>query len=204
MSILAWNCRGLANPRAIHFLCDVITRIRPSFVFLSETKVNKNSVVKVCKRLGFAGCHSVDSQVKGGGLALLWKNECDIVVKDSCLNYIDFEVNIEQIGRWRYTGYYGCPKRDRREESWSILRELYRRSTLPWCIIGDFNDLMATEEKQGRVVHPRRLLQGFTDVVNDCQLLDLGFNGNMFTWERSRGNEGWIQERLDRGLANRQ
>lgn len=63
---------------------------------------------------------------------------------------------------------------------------------------------MAADEKQGRVVHPQRLLQGFTDAVNDCQLMDLGFHGNMFTWERSRGNEGWIQERLDRGLANKQ
>lgn len=34
--------------------------------------------------------------------------------------------------------------------------------------------------------------------------MDLGFTGIIFTWERSRGSERWIQERLDRGLANRQ
>lgn len=97
MSLLAWNCRGLANPRAVRFLRDMVTQIRPSFIFLSETKVKKNTVLKVCKKLGFVGCYNVDSQGKGGGLALMWKNECDIVVKDSCYHFINFEVNIEHI-----------------------------------------------------------------------------------------------------------
>ena len=30
----------------------------------------------------------------------------------------------------------------------------------------------------------------------------MGFVGNEFTWERSRGQYNWIQECLDRGLAN--
>lgn len=42
----------------------------------------------------------------------------------------------------------------------------------------------------------------FTDAVNDCQLMDLGFNGNKFTWEKSRGSDRWVRERLDRGFAN--
>lgn len=59
---------------------------------------------------------------------------------------------------------------------------------LPCCIIGDFNDIMVAGEKKGGCMQPRRLIEGFTVAVNDCQLLDLGFKGNMFTWERSRGS----------------
>lgn len=33
--------------------------------------------------------------------------------------------------------------------------------------------------------------------------MDLGFQGEFFTWEKSRGTERWIQERLDMGLANK-
>ncbi|XP_074373836.1 uncharacterized protein LOC141714203 [Apium graveolens] len=32
--------------------------------------------------------------------------------------------------------------------------------------------------------------------------MDLGFEREMFTWERCRGTDAWVQERLDRGLAN--
>lgn len=106
------------------------------------------------------------------------------------------------MGRCRYTGFYGCPERERRRESWGLIRELASRSNLPWCIIGDFNDMMFAHEKVGRRRHPRFLLEGFSETVNECGLRDLGFVGNQFTWERSRGSAAWVQERLDRGLSN--
>lgn len=45
-------------------------------------------------------------------------------------------------------------------------------------------------------------MEGFSEAILDCGLHDLGFPGDIFTWERSRGKNGWIQERLDRGMAN--
>ncbi|XP_074336841.1 uncharacterized protein LOC141674013 [Apium graveolens] len=140
----------------------------------------------------------------GGGLALLWKNEGGVGIKGSCNHYIDFEVACEQVGRWRYTGLYGCPERSRRRESWNMLRDLATRSSLPWCVIGDINDMMYVHEKEGGRVQPRFLLEGFKDAVCDCRLLDLGFVGNPFTWEKSRGTALWVQERLDRGLVTQE
>lgn len=84
------------------------------------------------------------------------------------------------------TGFYGCPERRRRRESWAIMRNLATRSDLLWCLIGDFNDLMFDDEKQGGQRHMRGLLTGFTDTVHDCNLVDLGFVGEKYTWERSR------------------
>lgn len=37
----------------------------------------------------------------------------------------------------------------------------------------------------------------------DCNLFDLGFVGEKYTWERCRGSNNWVQERLDRGLATK-
>lgn len=118
MSCLAWNCRGLANPRAIRFLKEIIHQLRPNIVFLSETFVNKKRIESICKTVHFAGCFVVESQRHGGGLALMWKNEGGVDIKGSSNHYIDFEVCCDQIGRWRYTGFYGCPERQRRRESW--------------------------------------------------------------------------------------
>ncbi|KAL8108439.1 hypothetical protein AgCh_024775 [Apium graveolens] len=146
--------------------------------------------------------NEVDSQRHGGGLALLWCNEGGVEVKGSNNHFIDFEVSYDQVGRWRYTGFYGCPERRRRRESWQLIRELVDRSSLPWCIIGDFNDIMYVHEKRGGRVQDRYLLEGFKEAVNESGLQDLGYVGNEFTWERSRGSPTWIQERLDRGIDN--
>lgn len=63
--------------------------------------------------------------------------------------------------------------------------------------------MMSTDEKRGGRPHPFNLLQGFVEVVNNCGFIDLGFVGEKYTWEKSRGTKNWIQERLDRGLVNR-
>lgn len=66
-------------------------------------------------------------------------------------HFIDFEVANDQVGRWRHTGFYGCPERSRRRESWGIIWELASKSELPWYIIGDFNDLMFAGKNRGGV-----------------------------------------------------
>lgn len=109
MSLLAWNCRGVGNPRTIRFLKDTVQRMKPSFIFLSEIKSNKKTVEDVCRRLNYAGCWVVESQGIMGGLALIWMNEGSCLIKDGGNHFIDFEVENEQVGWWRYTGFYGCP-----------------------------------------------------------------------------------------------
>ncbi|KAA3453673.1 reverse transcriptase [Gossypium australe] len=43
-------------------------------------------------------------------------------------------------------------------------------------------------------------MEEFRQVLEDCQLADLGYSGNWFTWERGNLPETNIQERLDRGV----
>lgn len=73
---------------------------------------------------------------------------------------------------------------------------------MPWCVIGDFNDMLYEDEKRGGRKQSHNLLVGFMETLNICGLQDLKFEGEKFIWERSRGQANWIQERLDRGVAN--
>ncbi|XP_031101957.1 uncharacterized protein LOC116005858 [Ipomoea triloba] len=46
------------------------------------------------------------------------------------------------------------------------------------------------------------LMEGFNLALEECGLLfDLGMRGKRFTWERGRGTENWVEERLDRAVA---
>ncbi|XP_074323202.1 uncharacterized protein LOC141660140 [Apium graveolens] len=204
MSLLTWNCRGLGKPCTVHFLKEVTPQLKPCIIFLSETLSKNNKVEELCKSLNYVDCWSIDAQGHSGGLALLCKNEGGCIVKDGGNHYIDFKIENEQVGRWWYTGFYRCSKKGRRRESWEILRNLASRSNLTWCVIGDFNNTMSLDEKRRGQRHPINLIDGFIEVIIECGLLDLGYMGEQFTWERSRGKHNWVQKRLDRGLANQE
>ena len=79
---------------------------------------------------------------RGGGLVLLWKNEIEVDVKSSSLNYIDVTINKNSEKPWRFTGFYGEPDTHKRFESWDLLHSLHRRSSLPWLCAGDFNEIV--------------------------------------------------------------
>ena len=66
--------------------------------------------------------------------------------------------------------------------------------------MGDFNELVRIEEKQGRHHRSERQMQLFRDALDDCRFMDLGFTGPQFTWTNNRaGDMTW--ERLDRVVA---
>jgi endonuclease/exonuclease/phosphatase family metal-dependent hydrolase len=77
------------------------------------------------------------------------------------------------------------------------MRELHAQNNLPWVTIGDFNEILYSHEKEGGNTHPQHFMQAFHDAMNDCNLEDIGFSGDPFTWCRGR-----IREHLDRALAS--
>ncbi|XP_019191691.1 PREDICTED: uncharacterized protein LOC109186215 [Ipomoea nil] len=203
MSLLSWNCRGIGNPETVQVLVDLVHKRKPVLIFLMETLSNSDSMLSIKQRLGWHGCFTVDPVGRGGGLALLWKEEITVTVTSSSLNHIDTEIQLEgSDAKWRFTGFYGISDRTRRVESWNLLTNLATRSNLPWLLMGDFNDLLHHHEKRGRHPHPEWLLRGFRHAVDSAGLRGLFFEGHQFTWEKGRGTENWVEEKLDRILAN--
>ncbi|WJX18123.1 hypothetical protein P8452_07957 [Trifolium repens] len=62
---------------------------------------------------------------------------------------------------------------------------------------GDFNQVLFDHEKQGGGSVNSNGRSAFQECIDTCQLLDLGFQGQPFTWRR-----GPVKERLDRVLGN--
>jgi hypothetical protein len=67
----------------------------------------------------------------------------------------------------------------------------------PWLLMGDFNEILYNSEKEEGRPRTQRQLQAFHDVLSDCELNDMGFTSDLYTWQR-----GQIRQRLDRAVAN--
>lgn len=61
-----------------------------------------------------------------------------------------------------------------------------------WLVLGDFNSYLRVSDKQGGVVQKAYELRQFCSCVTDCDLLEMGVQGDRFTWERKD-----VRERID-------
>jgi hypothetical protein len=165
--------------------------------FLSETHLAKAKAEKVRRKLGCDHLIIFESDGRSGGLLLLWKNEVQIVEQGVTENYIDVLVQGEV--EWRLTGVYGEPKWEEKKKTWMVMRGLKGVTDKPWIALGDFNEILYSHEKEGGRERPQRFMQAFHDALIDCELSDMGFTGDKFTWQR-----GKVRERLDRGVTNTQ
>jgi exonuclease III len=195
MKILAWNCQGLASARAVRALLHIQKREKPDVFFLSETHLGKEKAERLKRKLGCDHFIIHESDGRSGGLLMLWRKETVIQCQGFSQYFIDVIIRGPQ--DWRLTGVYGEPRWNHKHLTWEALRALHGRLDLPWLMVGDFNEILFHHEKEGGRVRSQSQLQAFQDALMDCELSDIGFSGDAFTWQR-----GKIREILDRGVAN--
>ncbi|KAL5750859.1 hypothetical protein ACOSP7_025462 [Xanthoceras sorbifolium] len=75
-------------------------------------------------------------------------------------------------------------------------------SSLPWIIGGDFNEVLRDEEKVGGRFRSHAAISSFRDAIDSCRLVDIGYQGSLFTWSNRQNGDSLIQERLDRVLCS--
>ncbi|XP_042944747.1 uncharacterized protein LOC122278633 [Carya illinoinensis] len=204
MSCISWNSRGLGNPLGIQTLSDLVRKQDPDFLFLQETRLHSKVMERLKFKLGFYGCLAVSCEGRSGGVALYWKNNFTVEIQSFSRFHVHAKVTEEgeNSESWWLTGIYGKPDVSRRYESWDLLRSIKVPSDKRWLLMGDFNEIMSNDEKSGGRSRSESQMKAFKDVIEECHLHDLGFEGNPFTWCNRREGGQSISERLDRFFSN--
>ncbi|XP_074373913.1 uncharacterized protein LOC141714281 [Apium graveolens] len=70
--------------------------------------------------------------------------------------------------------------------------------------MGDFNDLLYSTYKVGVHPHPRHLMEGFRQALEESMLAEIDLSGGLYTWEKGRNTGELVQERLDRAFATKE
>jgi hypothetical protein len=205
MKILVWNCRGAGNANFLRSIRDLIVTYRPVVVVLVETRLAGANAQRVISEIHFGESHVVDSNGRSGGIWLLWKSDLvETTILASNSQKVDVLFSCNDHADWLCSAVYASPNPRNREFLWSALSQTCEAHSLPWLVLGDFNEVVSQAEKHGGApVSSRRCLQ-FNEVINSCNLIDLGFKGPSSTWTNNRDGPSNIRERLDRVLANMQ
>ncbi|XP_042019069.1 uncharacterized protein LOC121766903 [Salvia splendens] len=123
----------------------------------------------------------------------------------------DFEVedDSDQVLHGRFTSpRLRCPTmisvvyakctRGERSILWDKMREIpLATDSLPWIIGGDFNTILTTRDRVGSETNRHAEMIDFAEAIEDCRLIDPGFDGSDYTWAKNG-----LLERLDRVLVN--
>lgn len=201
MNTVCWNVRGMGSPRTFHVVRDALRHLKPPLLFLCETKCNEKSLLRLKNSLNYYGCFVVSSQGASGGLCLLWSLEIDVSIRSYSPSHIDSSVKWNS-KCWRFTGLYGQPKESLRVHTWELLRRLHNSDDPPWVVGGDMNEIMWDSEKKGGLARAVDLMFNFQSVLDECNLRDMGYRGEIFTWCNRRPVADRIFERLDRFVGN--
>jgi hypothetical protein len=138
-----------------------------------------------------------------GGLALFWHESVDVEVKEVNNRFIHVYLKLSSIEPiWQATFVYGEPRTENRHRMWSSLCDLKASTTLPWCVIGDFNEALWQHEHLSICPRQENQMAAFRDALMICGLNDLGFIGLPFTFDNQRSGRNNVRVRLDRAVAD--
>ena len=202
MIAISWNYQGVGSALTVRVLKGLCRKYDPDFVFLMETKNKDKKMESIRRKVGMEEGVYVEPKGVGGGLTLWWKKEMIVNVMESNKNLINTVVMGDgDVGMIRIFWIYGAPIFKERKGVWDDIKRKVRGMRGPLVCIGDFNDVAYMMEKEGGRSKERNKIECFQEMMRECDLNEVKFQGQRFTWFGVREGE-LIKERLDRVLVN--
>ena len=204
LNVLTWNCRGVLNPCFRRALLDLLVINNPAILILTETRLGGVRAAELAKSFPFDGFLCTNTIGFAGGIWILWKT--DIVdLELLCSTEQEIHVSAKVSGSnslWLLSAIYASPRRSERRVLWNNLVVIASLHNLPWVMLGDFNDIASSGDKWGGNRPSASRISEYTDCMNSCNMIDLGFSGPKFTWTNCHDISSLIMQRLDRAWAN--
>lgn len=100
MSLVIWNAHGLGSRCAFLHLSWLVDALKPSLLFISESRVPTKLAYNWLRTLNFNGLFGVNPKGSKGGLLLFWSNEMDVSLRSYSFNHIDVKI-VWNSNSWR-------------------------------------------------------------------------------------------------------
>lgn len=82
---------------------------------------------------------------------------------------------------------------------WDILLERRKLWGRRWVFFwgGDFNEIVALEDKQGGIRRGENSFSSFRSFIRNIEIEEIRFKERRWTWANNRQGDGFIEETLD-------
>ncbi|XP_050259843.1 uncharacterized protein LOC126704898 [Quercus robur] len=183
MNIIIWNSRGSLKPNFQSYVGELAHNHNPAILVVMETKISGDRAKEIIDRLPFDRAIHSETIGYSRGLWLLWNSdrvEVSLISKTEQEIHATVKVCNSDLS-WLFFAVYASPRFEERSILWNNLSALAELHGMAWVIAGDFNEPLVDNDKFGsRVVSVNRSLQ-FKEVLDKCNMVDLGFSGPRFT-----------------------
>ncbi|XP_074283590.1 uncharacterized protein LOC141608133 [Silene latifolia] len=169
---------------------------------LLETRVKVDFINKVHQGIGthWSLVTNIASH-EGGRIWIIWDDtNYSVEVHGSEAQVIHTKVTYGPTREsWWMSMVYGYNRIAEREALWESLCNMSCLVDGPWVVLGDFNNVLAMNERIGSEVTVAEL-KGFQDCVDSCGLMDIPAQGAFFTWTNKHEVGSMVFSRIDRAM----
>lgn len=144
-----------------------------------ETKCGSQKLDFLKHKIGYPNIFSVNLVRRKGGLVMFWQAEEDVEAINYYNHHIHLKVHYANFGKsWLITEFYGYPETNKRGAFWSLLSRINPSSEAPWCIIGNFNEILTQDDKKGDKRRPSKQMVDCRETLKNNGLMDIGWKGH--------------------------
>ncbi|XP_039054493.1 uncharacterized protein LOC120196868 [Hibiscus syriacus] len=98
-------------------------------------------------------------------------------------------------------GFYGHSAWSDKKHNCEVISHLASTSSLPWCLGGDFNEIIHPDEKRGGQKPVRFHMEEFQHCLRGADLWDIRPKIGWFSWASGTRAKSFVYERIDRFVA---
>jgi exonuclease III len=205
--LLNWNVRGLNQPCRRQVLRDlVIADNGCSIACIQETKLQRVDDSVIAETLGskFTGQYAfMPTQGTREGIVVACSQD---YYTNSDVEIRQFPVSVSITRRidnekWMLTVVYGQQGEPDKHLFMDELRALNQVAQDRWPLLGDFNLIYRTMDKNNCNIN-RRTMSQFRTLLNGIEMKDVHLHGRRYTW--SSGTQSPTQTKIDHLFASKE
>ncbi|XP_058784644.1 uncharacterized protein LOC131659472 [Vicia villosa] len=202
--LAAWNIKGLNKADKLREISSHLLKLQPDIIVLIETRVKESKASMIRNKLGFKGNYIDNYCHHGNGrLWVEWNpNKVSVRHVSSSSQFIHCSVYaIDGSFNYWMTAIYAHNKLIHRKKLWKDLEDIDKNQTGPWCTVGDFNNVMSSQDRIGGNTVTETEYEDLNIMVENTGLGEMDSKGEFYTWTNKQANNP-IYSRIDRLLAN--